>query len=90
MDAADGRIVYSDEPRLIGEGFRLAQDEREALASNGVDGRAERPRRGPRTASSATTASCSRSTCRSRRPNGTTLLFETYSRYDSVAATAAA
>jgi len=33
---SDGRIVYSDEPRLIGRRYPLGEDEREAL----VDGRA--------------------------------------------------
>jgi signal transduction histidine kinase len=34
--APDGRIVYSDEPRLIGERFELEDDEREVLDSGGV------------------------------------------------------
>jgi two-component system, NarL family, sensor kinase len=34
--AADGRIVYSDEPRLIGERFPLEDDEQAALAGGGV------------------------------------------------------
>ncbi len=29
----DGRIVYSDEPRLIGRRFTLGADEREALSA---------------------------------------------------------
>lgn len=36
---ADGRILYSDEPRLIGEVYPLDEDKREALASG--DGYAE-------------------------------------------------
>lgn len=33
--AADGTIVYSDEPRLIGDRFRLGQDERQVLTRGG-------------------------------------------------------
>src|SRR4051812_20820671 len=34
--APDGRIVYSDAPRLIGMRYRLGADEREALQTDGV------------------------------------------------------
>ena len=33
----DGRVVYSDEPRLIGERFRLEPEQREVLASGHAD-----------------------------------------------------
>ena len=34
---AEGRIVYSDEPRLIGSRYRLGEDELETLRSGGVE-----------------------------------------------------
>ena len=89
--APDGPIVYSDEPRLIGARYPLG------------DGRA---RRAPRAAGSTAevsdlaaareplrarrAASCSRSTCRIDAPGRPALLFETYQRYSSVAASAPA
>src|SRR5689334_24076562 len=33
----DGTIVYSDEPRLIGDHFALGADEREVIENGGVD-----------------------------------------------------
>ena len=38
--APDGRIVYSDEPRLIGETFELGEDEMEVLRDDGTDAEA--------------------------------------------------
>jgi two-component system, NarL family, sensor kinase len=85
-----GRIVYSDEPRLIGDTFALDEEERAAL---------ERP------ATEAEISDLSRPENRFedrsgdgdrakllevyrpvRTPGGATLLFETYSRYDAVVA----
>jgi signal transduction histidine kinase len=79
----DGRIVYSDEPRLIGARYRLGEDEREALA----DGRPQaelsdlsRPEnrfeRGQGDLYEVYT--------RVRAPDGTPLLFETYQRSSSL------
>jgi two-component system, NarL family, sensor kinase len=80
---ADGEIVYSDEPRLIGETYHLDDDERAALASDGVtsdvsdlaapENRFER-RAGPLL--EVYTAI--------QTPSGTPLLFETYQRSASV------
>ena len=42
---ADGRIVYSDETRLIGDTFPLGDDEREVLDEGDQRRRALRPRR---------------------------------------------
>jgi len=81
----DGTIVYSDESRLIGERYDLGADEREALAEGGV---------------TADLSDLSRPENRFERsfgelyevytpiqtPNGTPLLFETYQRSSSVAA----
>ena len=75
----DGRIVYSDEPRLIGSVYRLDEDELEALRTG--ETQAERATStARRTASSARRARCTRCTRACARPNGTPLLFETYQR----------
>lgn len=80
---ATGRVLYSDEPRLIGDRFPLGDDEQEALrdmrASAGV---------------SDLTAPENRFEARDlqllevylplRTPSGTPLLFEAYSRYAGV------
>jgi two-component system, NarL family, sensor kinase len=84
---SDGRIVYSDEPRLIGDLFALRGEEREALR----DGRAH-----------AELSDLSRPEHRYERrerrllevyvrihtPSGTTLLYEDYVRFESVTAQA--
>ena len=75
--AADRRALPLDEERARGARQRAGR------------GGGQRPRRGPRTASSAARASCSRSTCRSHGPDGQPLLFEVYQRFSSVAGDAA-
>ena len=85
--AADGRIVYSDEPRLVGKVYPLGAEDRLALENGGVD---------------AEVSDLSRPENRFERPwgkllevylpvqtpSGTPLLFETYYRFSSVAASA--
>jgi two-component system, NarL family, sensor kinase len=82
---ADGRIAYSDEPRLIGSRYPLEEDERATLHGNGVEAgisdlsapenRYERPRRKLlEVYMPVHTAS------------GRPLLFETYLRFSDVAA----
>jgi two-component system NarL family sensor kinase len=83
--SAEGRIIYSDEPRLIGAEFRLADDERDALATGAVyaelsdlddpENRFERPE-----------GELLEVYSRVRTPNGTPVLFELYQRFDSVIA----
>jgi two-component system, NarL family, sensor kinase len=82
---ANGRIVYSDAPELIGSTFGLAADEREALRTD---------------AAAAELSDLSQPENRFEReygkllevylpiwtPNGHELLFEAYLRFDSVAA----
>ncbi|MBW0255006.1 ATP-binding protein [Cellulomonas sp. PS-H5] len=86
---ADGRIVYSDEPRLIGDTFGLGDDERAVLADPSTQ---------------AEVSDLDEPENRFERdqgrllevyrpvwtPDGTVLLFETYSRYDVVTERAAA
>jgi two-component system, NarL family, sensor kinase len=85
----EGRIVYSDEHRLIGASYPLAMDEQEVLRDNAVE---------------ADLSDLSAPENRFERdqgrllevylpvptPSGQTLLFETYSRYSSVTANAGA
>ena len=82
---AEGRIVYSDERRLIGEQFELGAAERDVLRSGGshagvsdlkgAENRFERQGR-----------SLLEVYRRVRTPDGTPLLFETYFDYSAVAA----
>ena len=74
-----GRIVYSDEPRLIGAVYRLGADEREALATgetkaelSDLEEPENRFERGQGDLYEVYT--------RLRAPDGTPLLFETYQR----------
>lgn len=82
----DGRIVYSDEPRLVGAVYGLGRDEREAL-DHGVieaevsdlskpENRFERPE-----------GKLLEVYLPIRAPGGQRLLFEAYYRYDAVSAT---
>ncbi len=79
----DGRIVYSDEPRLIGARYRLGADEREALEDgktyaelSDLDRPENRFERGQGDLYEVYT--------RVRAPGGTPLLFETYQRSSSL------
>ena len=82
---ASGRIVYSDEPRLIGSRYPLGDDELATLRGNGVDAgisdlsarenRYERPRRKLLEVYMPV-----------HTPSGRPLLFETYLRFSDVAA----
>jgi two-component system, NarL family, sensor kinase len=80
-----GRIVYSDEPRLIGAVYPLGDDEREALRSGGahaelsdVDRPENRFERGQ--------GDLYEVYARIRAPDGTPLLFEAYQRSGSLVA----
>src|SRR5829696_8516282 len=80
-----GRIVYSDEPRLIGAVYPLAADEREALATgetkaelSDLDEPENRFERGQGDLYEVYT--------RVRAPDGTPLLFETYQRGSALVA----
>ncbi|MEA2190912.1 MAG: two-component system, NarL family, sensor kinase [Solirubrobacteraceae bacterium] len=84
----DGRILYSDEPALIGRRYALGEEERELFASGGADAelsdldkpenRYERPQGKLLEAHTAI-----------RTPDGTQLLFEIYQRFSSVNASGA-
>jgi signal transduction histidine kinase len=83
--SGDGRIVYSDEPRLIGAVYPLGEDERDVLVSgeteaelSDLDEPENRFERGQGDLYEVYT--------RVRTPDGTPLLFETYQRGSSLVA----
>ena len=83
--SAEGRIVYSDEPRLIGKRYRLDDEEREALAVGSVA--AELSDLGePENRFERSEGELLEVYSRIRTPNGTPVLFEQYERFDSVVA----
>jgi signal transduction histidine kinase len=83
--APDGRIVYSDEPRLIGSRYKLGEDDRDVLEHGGTEAEL-----------SDLSAPENRFEKRDqkllevyrplRTPDGRVVLFETYQRFDSVLA----
>ena len=84
--ASDGRIVYSDEPRLIGSRYPLDDSKLEALRTGGAQ--AERSDLGgPENRFEQGQGSLYEVYLPIRAPDGTSLLFETYQRGTSVAST---
>jgi two-component system NarL family sensor kinase len=80
--STDGTIVYSDEPRLIGEQFALGDDERAVLATGGQ--RAEvSDLSGPENRFETESKLLEVYTL-TETPSGTPLLFEAYFRYSGV------
>jgi signal transduction histidine kinase len=78
----DGTIVYSDEPRLIGQQFPLGADEREILASGGQE--AEVSDLSEPENQFETESKLLEVYSRTQTPSGTPLLFEAYFRYSGV------
>lgn len=84
--AADGRIVYSDEPRLIGSSYPLDDSKLDVLRSGGA--RAERSDlEGPENRFERGQGSLYEVYLPIRASDGTPLLFETYQRGTAVAST---
>jgi signal transduction histidine kinase len=83
---ASGRIVYSDEPRLIGERFALGGDEVAALRGRAVQADVS-DLSAPENRFERHFGSLLEVYLPVHTPNGTPLLFETYTRYRDVAAT---
>jgi two-component system, NarL family, sensor kinase len=82
----DGRIVYSDEPRLIGSVYRLDEDELDALRT----GEAQAERAGldnPENRFEREEGTLYEVYTRVRTPDGTPLLFETYQRAGALVST---
>lgn len=80
---ADGRIVWSDETRLIGQRFGLAEDELEALRGAGVDAEVS-DLSAPENAYESDEGKLLEAYRSVRTAEGTPLLFEVYFRYDEV------
>src|SRR3954469_24191455 len=81
----DGRILYSDEPALIGKRYKLGQEEQELFRKGGADAEVSdlskpenRYERQERKLLEAHTTI--------RTPDGTQVLFEIYQRFGSVSA----
>jgi two-component system NarL family sensor kinase len=81
----DGRILYSDEPRLIGARYALGAQQLDALASGAVDAELSDLHR-PENRFERPEGELLEVYSRVRTPNGTPLLFELYERFDSVLA----
>jgi signal transduction histidine kinase len=83
--SADGRILYSDEPRLIGTRYPLGEDELAALELGDVDAELSDLSR-PENRFERDEGELLEVYTRIRTPNGTPVLFELYERFDSVLA----
>jgi len=85
--AEDGTILYSDEPRLIGERFALGEEEAELFETGGSDAElsdlSEAENRFERQEDKLLEAHTV-----IRTPNGTQVLFEIYQRFSSINASA--
>ena len=83
----DGRIVWSDEPRLVGQRFPLAPDEIAAFDGTGSDADVS-DLSSPENRFEKTQVSLLEVYRSVHTPGGHTLLFEAYSSYDGVTAAA--
>ena len=83
--SADGRIVYSDEPRLIGSRYRLGAEERDILARGGVEAEISDLTR-PENRFERRSGELLEVYLPVHTRDGTPLLFEAYQRYSSVTA----
>jgi two-component system, NarL family, sensor kinase len=81
----DGRIAYSDEHRLIGSRYELDPDDLRALDSGGVDASVSDLSR-PENRFERSKGDLMEVYLGIRAPNGRPLLFETYQRFSSIAA----
>ena len=83
--SADGRIVYSDEPRLIGSRYPLGEEERAALFSGASEAELSDLQQ-PENRYERQEGELLEVYTRIRTPSGTPVLFELYERFDSVIA----
>ena len=81
---AGGRIVYSDEKRLIGSRYRLGADDLAALRSGGVQADVSDLSR-PENRFERSKGQLMQVYLGIRAPNGRRLLFESYQRFSSIA-----
>jgi len=85
---ADGTIVYSDEPRLIGQRFALQNEELEVLRDSGVDSEVS-DLTAPENRFERSSGKLLEAYRGVSAPDGQRLLFEAYFRYDAVVARSA-
>jgi two-component system NarL family sensor kinase len=83
--APDGRIVYSDEPRLIGARYRLDEDDRRAFSADGVAAAVSDLTR-PENRYERGAGKLLEVYLPIRSADGRPLLFESYQRFSSVSA----
>ena len=81
---ADGTIVYSDEPRLIGQTFPLGDEETEALENGQTDSEISDLTRPENIYEQSVRQAARGLQRRDRRRTAQQLLFEAYFRYDAV------
>jgi len=81
---ADGQIVYSDKPQLIGETYGLGAEERDILDHGGVSAELSDLQK-PENRFERRYGDLLEVYTAIHTPNGTPLLFETYQRFSSVA-----
>jgi signal transduction histidine kinase len=80
---ADGRILYSDQPALIGEHYRLGREERLLLRNGGAEAELSELSR-PENRYERREGKLLEAYTPIRTPNGTQVLFEIYQRFGSV------
>lgn len=83
--SADGRVLYSDEPRQIGTRQTLGPDQQEALVTGAVEAEVS-DLEGPENRLERGQGQLLEVYLRIRTPDGTPVLFELYERFDSVIA----
>jgi signal transduction histidine kinase len=79
----DGRILYSDEPAIIGRDFGLGPEERKLFTSGGADAELSDLSK-PENQYERQEGKLLEAHTVIRTPNGTPVLFETYQRFDSL------
>jgi signal transduction histidine kinase len=80
-----GRILYSDEPRLIGRQFTLGDEEQELFAEGGADAELSDLSK-PENRYERQEGKLLEAHTVVRTPNGTPVLFETYQRFSAISA----
>lgn len=81
----DGRVIYSDEPALIGRRFPLGAEERELFATGGAEAEASDLSK-PENRFERTQGKLLEAYTPIRTPGGAQVLFEIYEPYDAVSA----
>jgi signal transduction histidine kinase len=83
----DGRIIYSDEPAIVGRRFALGKDEADLFTNGGADAELSDLSK-PENAYERQEGRLLEAHTVIRTPDGTPVLFETYQRFDALNANA--